>query len=151
MWVRWKTKVISIPSALKHAGIYCSLINTHIIMIAGISSASAWMGNNLANRRSSFLSPATESKIGCQVSKENSEADALVMSWHADVGSLTWVTNGFLVWVRFTISSAWSLENDSLIRLSVLCSRLSSTKKAAVLLEQQGRTPSLAAAIRCLG
>lgn len=65
------------------------------------------------------------------------------MSRHTEVGCLTWVTDGVLAGVRFTVSSEWSLENYSLVSPSLLYNCFSRTKEGGFGSWAAGENPVL--------
>lgn len=65
------------------------------------------------------------------------------MSWHTELGYLPWVTDSVLVGVRFTVSSEWSLENCSLVSLSLLDNCFSRTKEGGFGSWAAGENPVL--------
>lgn len=81
------------------------LLNTVVMRIVGIPFAAAGSCSSLALVSQSFFLPlVAESRRGLtsghglQVSKQNSEAGALMMSWNTDAGSCTWVTPLIFWW-----------------------------------------------------
>lgn len=129
------------------------LLSTIGMMIAGISSAAAGRGSSLAPQSVSFFFFLTTC---CRVKKRSHiwAWDAGIKTefrgWSSDDELTPWCrildmgdSCGLLVRVTFTVSSEWSLENYSLISLSVFYICFSSTKEGQCRSWAAGKKPEV--------